>query len=245
MDQPLTSVKSSSGSIHFELKAGAGTWVFEERSMIRTLRGDLTAGEATGTFELIHIATVDAGTYRKYFGTYELDSIRFLYIRTWDELGENTLTYFDSTGRWRTVAIIIHGILLRAIHPPAHTRGKGSPFWRESGTPGCGGKNTGRNGSPAASNPSLRKMSVFRMDPSPWAQAWSRRSPPGQHPAVVLVHGSSSVTRDFFGPIAYVLAQKGIAVVSYDKRGVGASTGHWMDGGFQISREMPSQRCSS
>lgn len=234
VDQPLTSVNSRSGSIHFELKAGAGTWVFEGKKQDRILRGDLTAGEATGTFELIHIATVDAGTYRKYFGTYELDSNRFLYIRTWDELGENTLTYFDSTG---AVGALLPSssteffsgpsILLPA---PAESEIR---FGMKSGKPGLWWKEDGKERF-------ARRIQSFteeevRIQNGSVTLGASLVVPitPGPHPAVVLVHGSSSVTRDFFGPIAYLLAQKGIAVLSYDKRGVGASTGHWMDGNFQ------------
>jgi uncharacterized protein len=45
----------------------------------------------------------------------------------------------------------------------------------------------------------------------------------GQHPAVVLFHGSGAQKRDLF--MASWFAEQGIAALAYDKRGVGESTG--------------------
>jgi dienelactone hydrolase len=47
----------------------------------------------------------------------------------------------------------------------------------------------------------------------------------GQHPAVVLFHGSGPQKRDLF--MARWFADRGIAAVAYDKRGVGESTGNF------------------
>jgi uncharacterized protein len=49
---------------------------------------------------------------------------------------------------------------------------------------------------------------------------------------VVLVGGSGPSDRDngtYFPPIREHLADAGIAVLSYDKRGVGSSSGDWLD----------------
>ncbi|HWA01630.1 MAG TPA: alpha/beta fold hydrolase [Caulobacterales bacterium] len=48
----------------------------------------------------------------------------------------------------------------------------------------------------------------------------------GPFPAVVLMHGGGAQTRDFFW-IPHFFASRGLAVLAYDKRGVGASTGDW------------------
>ncbi len=47
----------------------------------------------------------------------------------------------------------------------------------------------------------------------------------GQHPAVVLFHGSGAQRRDLF--TARWFADQGIAALAYDKRGVGESTGNF------------------
>ncbi len=48
-----------------------------------------------------------------------------------------------------------------------------------------------------------------------------------KHPAIVLVHGSGAQSREHMMPFARFLIRHGIAVLGYDKRGVGESTGDW------------------
>jgi alpha-beta hydrolase superfamily lysophospholipase len=48
---------------------------------------------------------------------------------------------------------------------------------------------------------------------------------PGPYPAVVWIHGRGKSARGGFRGFARILAQRGIASLIYDKRGVGASTG--------------------
>lgn len=52
---------------------------------------------------------------------------------------------------------------------------------------------------------------------------------PGPHPAIVLLHGSGPLTRYSFGPYPRFFSSLGIAVLIYDKRGTGASTGRRLD----------------
>jgi len=76
----------------------------------------------------------------------------------------------------------------------------------------------------------LRKEEVF------FAQADARLAgtlitPPskGPHPAIILLHGSGPLARDKFGPWPHFFSSLGLAVLIYDKRGSGASTGLRMD----------------
>src|SRR5690242_17390778 len=49
---------------------------------------------------------------------------------------------------------------------------------------------------------------------------------PGRHPAVVWIHGAGEATRIAFGfPVFRDLVKGGVAVLTYDKRGAGASEG--------------------
>jgi pimeloyl-ACP methyl ester carboxylesterase len=48
----------------------------------------------------------------------------------------------------------------------------------------------------------------------------------GRHPAIVLLHGGGAQTRDFFW-VTHFFARRGFAVLAYDKRGAGESTGDW------------------
>ena len=48
-----------------------------------------------------------------------------------------------------------------------------------------------------------------------------------KHPAVILVHGSGPENREYVLPFARFLVRRGVAVLGYDKRGVGGSSGDW------------------
>lgn len=55
---------------------------------------------------------------------------------------------------------------------------------------------------------------------------------PGPHPAVILVHGDGATPWDAYGyyrPFMKALNNAGYAVYSWDKPGVGNSTGNWLD----------------
>ncbi|MFL5619647.1 MAG: alpha/beta hydrolase family protein [Gemmatimonadaceae bacterium] len=54
------------------------------------------------------------------------------------------------------------------------------------------------------------------------------------YPALVLAHGSEDSDRHSFGPVPYVLAGRGYAVLVFDKRGTGASSGSWRDVGLEL-----------
>jgi len=55
------------------------------------------------------------------------------------------------------------------------------------------------------------------------------RSSSRRHPAIVLLHGSGRLTRHSFGPYPHFFTSLGLAVLTYDKRGTGASTGRFFD----------------
>jgi pimeloyl-ACP methyl ester carboxylesterase len=55
-----------------------------------------------------------------------------------------------------------------------------------------------------------------------------------RHPAVVLAHGSEDNDRYSFDALPHVLASYGIAVLAYDKRGTGQSTGSWETSGLEL-----------
>lgn len=48
----------------------------------------------------------------------------------------------------------------------------------------------------------------------------------GPFPAIAILHGSGNFGRNFFGPLQHFFVRHGIAVLAYDKRGTGASTGN-------------------
>ncbi len=54
-----------------------------------------------------------------------------------------------------------------------------------------------------------------------------------KRPALVFVHGSGAQSREMYWGLGYLYAARGFAVLAYDKRGVGQSTGNWREASFQ------------
>jgi uncharacterized protein len=63
----------------------------------------------------------------------------------------------------------------------------------------------------------------------------------GLHPAIVLLHGSGLLTRYSFGPYPHFFTSLGFAVLIYDKRGTGASTGTRVDASTGDLALLPSE----
>ncbi|HUF11507.1 MAG TPA: alpha/beta fold hydrolase [Longimicrobiales bacterium] len=82
----------------------------------------------------------------------------------------------------------------------------------------------------AAAPPYTREPFTFANGPATLVGELVRPVTAGPHPAVVLVHGSAAQGRHSWGYRSYadLFARAGYAVLYYDKRGVGESTGAWM-----------------
>lgn len=54
-----------------------------------------------------------------------------------------------------------------------------------------------------------------------------------KHPALVFIHGGGPAVRELFWGLGYLYVARGFVVLSYDKRGVGKSTGNWRAASFE------------
>jgi pimeloyl-ACP methyl ester carboxylesterase len=81
----------------------------------------------------------------------------------------------------------------------------------------------------AAKQPSRDEEVVFRHGDITLAGTLIAPATPGPHPAIVLLHGSGPLTRHSFGPWPRFFNSLGMAVLVFDKRGTGASTGVRLD----------------
>ena len=63
----------------------------------------------------------------------------------------------------------------------------------------------------------------------------------GPHPAIVLLHGSGPLTRYSFGPYPHFFTSLGFAVLVYDKRGTGESTGTRLDSSTGAPDPLPDE----
>lgn len=234
INSALTNIKFDSKNLHFEFQTQSGSMNFDGTSIENSIQGTLKQGELQGKFEVIHLFSVDP---KKYFGIYEFNSKEHLYIRTWDELGDNQLTFFDDSGGV--------GPLYASTETNFYA---GSGLWiplptkaqvifrkdKQGNIEGLTWSESGKEPRFAKRiSPYKEEEIIFKNGAIQLSGTLVIPSTKGPHPAVILVHGSGPVTRDFYGPLSYVLARNGIAVLSYDKRGIGNSTGHWLDQSFE------------
>ncbi|GEL16792.1 alpha/beta hydrolase [Pseudonocardia asaccharolytica] len=94
----------------------------------------------------------------------------------------------------------------------------------------------------------VREVLMDAHTPDGVALAGTLTLPPGEgpHPAALLLPGSGPVDRNsdagrmklaLGGELARMLAERGVALFRYDRRGVGATPGDWRAAGFAQNRE--------
>jgi uncharacterized protein len=183
------------------------------------------------------VRSLDAKALREYAGVYQWEPNDFVYLQPWSEFaGTAQLGAFDESGE------------VRALYPSDRDRFSAGPglavataiesrieFQRDT---------TGRivsltwqrdGGSPR----SARRVDIERQEDVRFSSGSVQLSGTliqpirsGKHPAIVLVHASGAADREQILPFARFLVRRGMAVLGYDKRGVGSSTGDWNTASF-------------
>jgi len=183
------------------------------------------------------IRPIDEASLREYAGVYQWGSNAFVYLQLWAELaGTKQLVAFDESGEVRT------------LYPTAPDRFFAGPgaavsnavesriqFQRSSGG-AILSLTWSRDGAPAriARRVNIERHEDVRFSNGDVGLSGTLISPAtqGPHPAVILVHASGAEDREYLLPYARFLIRHGMAVMGYDKRGVGGSTGDWNKSSF-------------
>lgn len=218
-----------------------GDWVSIRgtRTTITTIVGVALLGGATGLFatQVPTVRSVDEKILREYTGSYEWEPNAFVYLQMWSEFsGKNQLVAFDESGE------------VRVLYPTDNDRffagpGAADPNAVESRIEfqrDADGKVRSltwrRNG---VAPRSARRVGIEKREDVAFANGaihltGTLISPAtgGKHPAIILVHASGAEDREYILPFARFLVRQGMAVLGYDKRGVGGSTGDWKTASF-------------
>src|SRR2546423_3934720 len=178
------------------------------------------------------VRPLDENVLRQYAGVYQWNRDAFVYLQLWNELsGTNQLVAFDESGEVRTLyptdgdhffagpgAAISTSVESR-IDFQRDASGKiASLTWRRDGSPPRVAHRVdieNREDVRFANGDVRLAGTVMRPKEGP------------RHPAIILVHASGAEDREYMLPFARFLIRRGFAVLGYDKRGVGASTGDW------------------
>ena len=176
--------------------------------------------------------TADEKALGEYTGVYQWDHDAFTYLQVWSEFtGTNQLVAFDESGDVRVLYATDRDRFSAgpgaAVPTPVESRiqfqlnAKGkitSLTWQREGTPP-------RN----ARRVEVERREDVRFSNGGLELAGTLISPTtsGKHPAIILVPASGAEDREYLLPFARFLVRHGIALLGYDKRGVGGSTGDW------------------
>ena len=179
----------------------------------------------------------DPEVLREYEGAYAWNADAFVYLQLWPELsGTDELVAFDESGKVRTLyptgsdafltgraAAARAPVEARIIFQRDRSGRVVSMTWTREGQPP---RSARRASTEWHENVQFRSGDVM-LDGTLFAPAYE-----GKHPAVILVHGSGPQNRVSALPFARFLIRRGVAVLGYDKRGVGESTGDWQTASF-------------
>lgn len=233
-DKPLANIRLDSSRLRFEMPRADQALLFEGTLAGTTIVGKVVAAGRELSCRLDR--TVKIKTDR-YVGTYQLEADHYVHIRAWDEFDPGRLQCIDfRTGQFRTLfpsseTSFFTGPSILVTHPVETT------VQFAFGGPG---KATGLSWTPADSAPqagqrvNLRYEEIsFRSGDVTLNGTLILPETKGPHPAVIFVHPAGPRSRQGLFTWAEFFALHGVAGLTYDKRGVGASSGDWMRSSFQ------------
>jgi pimeloyl-ACP methyl ester carboxylesterase len=183
-------------------------------------------------------SSVNPLTLREYVGAYQWERSGFLYLQMWKEsTGTDQLVAVDESGEVRTLYLTDNDNFFAgpgvAVSTAIESRIK---FQRDS---------TGEivsliwereGGLPRVARPAkIDKAEDVRFSNGDIQLAGTLVTPKvgEKHPAIILVHGSGPMNRESMVPFAGFLVRRGMAILSYDKRGVARSGGDWKTASFE------------
>jgi pimeloyl-ACP methyl ester carboxylesterase len=207
--------------------------------MTGTLTGDEIEGEAEvpGTkarFHLVRTVKIAPEILARYAGAYRFRNGNHLVIDTFPDTPDTLFVTDVKSGE------------VRAVFPRSETKFTGGPAlyvpaptrqtltFRGAGVHVIDLDQKGReSGAFATRVPIAREEVTFKNGDVTLAGTLLLPPTKGKHPAVVFTHGGGAQLREVMWGLGYLYAARGFAVLSYDKRGVGKSTGNWGEASFE------------
>jgi pimeloyl-ACP methyl ester carboxylesterase len=183
------------------------------------------------------VRSVDERVLREYTGAYQWDQNAFLYLQLWNEFaGTNQLVAFDESGEVRTLYPVDRDRFVAGPGAAVPTAVESRIEFRRDGAGKISSLTWHRDGTAPriARRVEIEKREDVRFSNGDIQLAGTLITPKtdAKYPAIILVHGSGPGNRESMLPFARFLIRHGMAVLGYDKRGVGGSTGDWNTASF-------------
>jgi pimeloyl-ACP methyl ester carboxylesterase len=235
----LNGVRWSAQEATFEVATPLGNLRFTGKSRNGELQGSVSGfktGDSTATFRLVHIPKLD---FDAYTGGYEASDGRLITIAPWTEQGPGfsslSVQYNDTSSRRSSSLFPVSATKFVSGGPVARIFPNEVEVTFETGQQGKITALVFHEGG----GPKIRAMrsqyheEQVRFVNNGVSLAGTVVVPngPGPHPAIVLTHGSGAQRR-WRGIFEQLFVRRGVAVLSYDKRGVGQSAGSWGKASF-------------
>ena len=233
----LNQVNFQSPNLHFEWVNNQAPVIFEGQlsGSGDLITGSVQSGSQRGTFQLLHSVILDEKIFDQYVGEYQIGPDSYVSIRRpsagepstgieytqhdrsnptrrWGNLFPISETAFVAgPGRWVPHPFEINATFVKNEH------GEVTLKWKPTDSAEVIGKKV---------KPHLSDDEEVKFSNGDVTIAGTLTLPltKGPHPAVVLISGSDGGLRGW-NAFAQFFTQHGIAALSYDKRGFGASTG--------------------
>ena len=210
--------------------------------MTGTIAGDEIEGEAEvpgikARFHLVRTVKVAPETLAQYVGVYRFRNGEYLMIDTFPDTPDTLFVTDVKSGE------------ARAVFPRSETQFTGGPAlyvasptrqtltFRDGGVHVIDLDQKGRqSGAFAKRVPMTREEVTFKNGDVTLAGTLvvpAAKAKGGKHPALVFTHGGGPRLREVYWGLGYLYAARGFVVLSYDKRGVGKSTGNWGEASFE------------
>jgi uncharacterized protein len=235
----LKGIRWSAQEAAFEVATSLGNLRFTGKVRSGELQGSVSGfktGDSKGTFRLVRIPKLD---FDAYTGGYLASDGRLITIAPWTEQGPGftslSVQYNDTSSRRSSSLFPVSATKFVSGGPAARifpieveitfeTDRQGKTMglvFQEGNLPKIHAKK------------SLYHEEQVRFVNNGVSLAGTLVMPNGQgpHPAIVLTHGSGAQRR-WRGIFEQLFVRRGVAVLSYDKRGVGKSTGSWAKASF-------------
>ena len=186
------------------------------------------------------VRSVDERVLREYAGVYRWDANAFVYLQMWDEFTgfgkPRQLVAFDESGEVRTLYPTDRDQFFAGPGMALSTAVESRIEFQRDGTGKIVSLMWRREGAAprTARLVEIEKREDVRFSSRDVQLAGTLISPAkiARHPAIILIHGSGAEHREYMLPWARFLIRHGMAILGYDKRGVGGSTGDWNTASF-------------
>ena len=235
---PLKSITLESARLRIEWQGRSGLAIYAGEVVDQWISGDFTQGDWKGKFRVVRVANALANPalYGEYAGSYQLAPNRFIDLAPFSE-NEDRPIFFDSRTRRTGVLYALsdteffsgasYGVMFPMDIRVTFVRNKQGKVsglkWRENGS----GVIQARRVSPYRT-----EEITFHNGDVTLRGTLTMPATKGQHPVIILVHGSGPQRRPG-GHWTHYFTRHGIAYFNFDKRGSGASTGDLNSAGIE------------